>query len=129
MSRLYPIRKNNQKGKKNEQKNNKKYYRCIVSNNALGATYGVNGMSNFYANKGRDGLNVFVEASFTPGVKTNTTKYGLIKGKYVRKVTINLKEGTSYNKSKSTTTGNLIRLSKRNNPLQKSYGSWRWTYK
>ena len=112
---------------------NKKITKSIIgvlsATMLLGATYGVNGMSNFYANKGRDGLNVFVEASFTPGVTTNTTKYGLIKGKYVRKVTINLKEGTSYNKSKSTTTGNLIRLSKRNNPLQKSYGSWRWTYK
>lgn len=95
----------------------------------VGAACGVSGMSNFYANKGRSGLNVFVEASFTPGVKTNTTNYNLIKGKYVQKVTINLKEGTSYNKSKSTTTGNLIRLSKKNNPLQKSYGSWRWTYK
>ena len=112
---------------------NKKITKSIIgalsATMLLGATYSANGMSNFYANKGRDGLNVFVEASFTPGVKTNTTKYGLVKGKYVRKVTINLKEGISYNKSKSTTTGNLIRLSKKKNPLQKSYGSWRWTYK
>ena len=85
---------------------NKKITKSIIgalsATMLLGATYSANGMSNFY---------------------------GLVKGKYVRKVTINLKEGISYNKSKSTTTGNLIRLSKKNNPLQKSYGSWRWTYK
>ena len=56
---------------------NKKITKSIIgalsATMLLGATYSANGMSNFYANKGRDGLNVFVEASFTPGVKTNTT--------------------------------------------------------
>ena len=86
------------------------------------------GMTLFYANKGRRNTKVFVEAKFTPNVKTTSTEYGLKKGKYVKKVTIRLKEG-SYNKTKSDTKGYLIKLEKTNNPMKTSSGSWSWTYK
>lgn len=87
----------------------------------------VSGMETFYASKGRDGVKVYVMANTTKGVKTKTTRYGLKKGKYVKKVTIRLQEG-SFDKSKSTTNG-LIKLSKINNPLKAFKGSWKWTYK
>lgn len=86
-------------------------------------------MTFFYASKGRRNTKVYVEAMFTANMKTNTTDYGLKKNKYVKKVTIRLKEG-SYNKSKSTTKGgNLISLTKTNNPLKTSSASWTWYYK
>ena len=70
------------------------------------------GMTHFYASKGRRGTKVYVEAQFTANKKTTTTDYGLKKGKYVKKVKIRLKEG-DYNKSKSTTQGSkLIKLQK-----------------
>lgn len=87
----------------------------------------VNGMETFYANKGRDGIKVYVIANTTKGIKTKTTRYGLKRGKYVKKVTIRLREG-SFDKSKSTTNGS-VKLSKVNNPLKKFQGSWKWIYK
>lgn len=95
----------------------------------LGTSASASGMTLFYANKGRSGAYVFVEAAFTPKAKTTNTKYGLKKNKYVKKVTIRLQEGKGYDKSKFTTTGKHIKLSKLNNPLIKSSGSWKWEYK
>lgn len=95
----------------------------------LGTAVSASGMTLFYANKGRSGVYVFVEAAFTPNAITTNTKYGLKKNKYVKKVTIRLQEGKNYDKSKSTTTGKHIKLSKVNNPLITSSGSWKWEYK
>lgn len=94
----------------------------------LGTTVTTKGMTLFYANKGRSGTKIYVEAKFTPDVLTTSTQYGLKKGKYVKKVKIRLHEG-SYDKTKSTTTAKKIRLEKANNPLITSSASWTWYYK
>ncbi|MCM1159939.1 MAG: hypothetical protein NC412_01840 [Roseburia sp.] len=88
--------------------------------------YSVGAMPLFYAAGGRDKLKVYVMANTTKGVKTNTTSYNLKKGKYVKKVTVRLKEG-SYDKSASTTSG-LVKISKTNNPFKTAKATWSWTY-
>lgn len=87
-------------------------------------TYSVCAMTLFYANSGRRGIDVFVEANTTAGVYPPTTDYGLSTSKYVQSVKIHLEEG-SYNKSKSTTDG-FISLSKTNNPLHTAYTSYKF---
>lgn len=94
----------------------------------FGTAATTSGMTLFYANGGRDGIYVFVEAKSSPGVKTPYTKYGLKKGKYVSKVRIRLREGT-FNQSKSTTTSKKIRIQKVNNPKETAYTTWKWIYK
>lgn len=89
--------------------------------------YSVGAMPLFYAGGGRENLKVYVMAHTTKGVKTNTTSYGIKKGKYVKKVTVRLREG-AYDKSKSTTSG-LVKLSKPNSPFKTARATWSWTYK
>lgn len=100
----------------------------LISLLVLGSVSSAGAMTLFYANSGRDGLKVFVEAKFTPDTLTTSSNYGLEVGKYVTKVTIRLVEG-DYDESKSTTGPDLIRLEKTNNPLKSANGTWKWTYK
>lgn len=103
---------------------------AIVMTLSLMSMVMVGAMTLWYASKGRRGAYVYVEAQFNGSVKTSTTQYGLKKNKYVKKVTISLKEGPSYNKTKSTKKSNsLISLKKINNPLYTSYAKWNWDYK
>lgn len=109
-----------------------KKFKKIVAALIIGVTmattaYSVGAMPLFYAGGGRENLNVYVMAHTTKGVKTNTTNYQLKKGKYVKKVTVRLKEG-SFNKVKSTAHG-TVKISKYNNPLYTARATWSWTYK
>lgn len=81
----------------------------------------------FFAESGRSGAYVFVRAYMTPGYPAPNNDYGLVKGWRVKKVTINLREG-SYNKTKSTSDTKEIKLQKVNNPSETAYGTWKWTY-
>lgn len=53
-------------------------------------------MTHFYAQSGRDGIYVFVRGHFTPKIKTSSTQYGLKKDRYVKGISIYLKEGSYY---------------------------------
>lgn len=81
----------------------------------------------FFAESGRSGAYVFVRAYMTPGYPAPNNDYGLVKDWRVKKVTINLREG-SYNKTKSTSDTKEIKLQKVNNPSETAYGTWKWTY-
>ncbi len=109
-----------------------KKFKKIVAALIIGVTmattvYSVGAMPLFYAAGGREYLKVYVMAHTTKGVKTNTTNYQLKKGKYVKKVTVRLREG-SYDKSKSTANG-TVKISKNNIPFKTAKATWSWTYK
>ena len=92
------------------------YTIAIAMSLSLMALVMVGAMTHWYASKGRRGLDVYVEARFNGSVKTNggslCKSLGLKKDKYVKKVTIKLRE-KNYNHSKSTTKSNkLIQLKK-----------------
>ncbi len=89
----------------------------------------VGAMTLWYASKGRRGVYVYVEAQFNGSVKTSTTQYGLKKNKYVKKVTISLKEGHYEMKKRTTKSNKLISIEKINNPFQISAAKWNWDYK
>ena len=99
----------------------------LIGITMISSTYSTDAATLFYAKTGRENLKVYVTATTTKNKLTNTSSYGLIKGKYVKKVTIRLKEG-SYNKSKSTGDG-TIKISKKNDPRYTAKGTWTWTYK
>ncbi len=93
-----------------------------------------NGMTLWYAGKGTRGTKIYVEASFTSSQMTFDDEDGYFCGelglkpnKYVDSVTIRLKEG-DYDKSKTSTTGSLVKLEKTNNPFKTSSASWNWKY-
>ncbi|MBQ1327405.1 MAG: hypothetical protein IIY49_05135 [Eubacterium sp.] len=85
------------------------------------------GMTHFYAQSGSDWSEVWTEANTTKNRKTETTDYGLKKGKYVKKVEVFLREGDTY-LHKETDDG-FVRVSKGNNILYTAYGWWSWIYR
>ena len=85
-------------------------------------------MTHFYAQSGRDGIYVFVRGHFTPNKLTTSTQYGLKKGRYVKGISIYLKEGSYYAEKHDRTGGMLIQLSKINDPRYKDTGTWKWHY-
>lgn len=99
---------------------------------SLALSMAVSGMELWHAKTGRSGAKVYVEAAFDSSAKTSDSAYckkiGLKADKYVKSVKIRLKEG-DYDKSKTSTTGQLVKLSKINNPFNEASGTWTWSYK
>lgn len=102
---------------------------AIVMTLSLMSIVMVGGMTLWYASKGRRGAYVYVEAQFNGSVKTSTTKYGLKKNKYVKRVYIELHEKDYHGYKNTKKSNELIRLKKINNPFYTSYAKWTWDYK
>lgn len=93
----------------------------------LTSAYGVKAGENFYAKGGKEGNNVYVMAYTTSGVKTTTTKYGIVPNKYVKYVEVTLTELGKVKKDRSS--NGVAKASKVNNPLVVAKGTWHWEYK
>lgn len=80
-----------------------------------------------------------IQADFVAGIKTTTTNYGLVKGRYVNQAYVRLQEG-SYDSGRkfSGNSGGIVnnvgrtystpKVSKTNNPLATAKMNWGWFY-
>lgn len=88
----------------------------------------VSAMPKFIATSYHDGIYVCAIGAFLKNTKTDTTDYGLEKGKFVKSLRIGLKEG-KWQEHKTTRDGSLIQIKHINNPMKNCSFSRKWTYK